>query len=63
MIKAIFFDLDDTLLWDEKSVEEAFRATCKRAEEKYGVDPKIEEAVRHAAKTLYASMIHTLLPK
>lgn len=56
MIKAIFFDLDDTLLWDQKSVKEAFVATCKVAEEKYGVDPdQLEDAVRDAARTLYAS--------
>ena len=36
MIKAIFFDLDDTLLWDQKSVKEAFAATCKVAEERMG---------------------------
>ncbi|PLS00992.1 HAD family hydrolase [Neobacillus cucumis] len=56
MIKAIFFDLDDTLLWDQKSVKEAFTATCKVAEERYGVDAeKLEEAVREAARTIYSS--------
>ncbi|NRD80103.1 HAD family hydrolase [Bacillus sp. BRMEA1] len=56
MIKAIFFDLDDTLLWDQKSIKEAFVATCKVAEEKYGLDPeKFEEAVREAARNLYSS--------
>lgn len=56
MIKAIFFDLDDTLLWDQKSIQEAFVATCKVAEEKYGIDHKqFEEAVREAARELYAS--------
>ena len=56
MIKAIFFDLDDTLLWDQKSVKEAFVATCKVAEEKYGVDHNIlEEAVRKEARELYSS--------
>ncbi|MBT2757168.1 HAD family hydrolase [Mesobacillus foraminis] len=56
MIKAIFFDLDDTLLWDQKSIQEAFVATCKAAEEKYGLDPvKFEEAVRDAARSLYSS--------
>ena len=33
MVKAIFFDLDDTLLWDKKSVETAFQETCRLAEE------------------------------
>lgn len=56
MIKAIFFDLDDTLLWDEKSVKEAFAATCKIAEERYGIDQhQLEEAVREAARNLYSS--------
>jgi len=56
MIKAVFFDMDDTLLWDEKSVNEAFMATCEVAMEKYNVDAKqLEEAVRHEAKELYSS--------
>ncbi|PLR98461.1 HAD family hydrolase [Bacillus sp. T33-2] len=56
MIKAVFFDLDDTLLWDQKSVKEAFVTTCKIAEERYGVDAgELEEAVREAARKLYAS--------
>jgi len=56
MIQAVLFDLDDTLLWDNKSVKEAFRATCKIAEEKYGVDPeKLEEAVREEARELYSN--------
>lgn len=56
MLKAIFFDLDDTLLWDQKSIAEAFRATCQYATEKYDVNPeKLEEAVRASAQELYAS--------
>ncbi|MBS4222063.1 HAD family hydrolase [Lederbergia citrea] len=56
MIKAIFFDLDDTLLWDQKSVKEAFVATCKVAEERYGIDyHELEEAVREAARNLYST--------
>lgn len=56
MIKAIFFDLDDTLLWDQKSIKEAFVATCKLAEERYGVDAnQLEESVRDAARNLYSS--------
>jgi putative hydrolase of the HAD superfamily len=56
MIKAIFFDLDDTLLWDQKSIKEAFVATCKAAEDRYDIDPdKFEEAVREAARNLYSS--------
>lgn len=56
MIKAIFFDLDDTLLWDQKSIKEAFVATCKVAEDRYGIDSnELEEAVREAARNLYSS--------
>lgn len=56
MIKAIFFDLDDTLLWDQQSVAKAFEATCRAAGKKFGVDVKqLEEAVRREARKLYAS--------
>jgi putative hydrolase of the HAD superfamily len=56
MIKAIIFDLDDTLLWDQKSIKEAFVATCKIAEDRYGINPgQLEEAVREAASELYSS--------
>ena len=56
MIKAIFFDLDDTLLWDQKSIKDAFIATCKIAEERYNLNPEqFEEAVRDAARELYSS--------
>ncbi|AQS45053.1 HAD family hydrolase [Bacillus velezensis] len=55
-MKAVFFDLDDTLLWDEKSVRTTFRETCLQAEKKYGLDPHtFEEAVRKAARELYMS--------
>lgn len=56
MIKALFFDLDDTLLWDQKSIKEAFVATCKIAGDRYGIDPgQLEEAVRDSARNLYSS--------
>ena len=56
MIKAILFDLDDTLLWDQKSVKEAFSATCLVAAEKYNIDPEeLENAVRNEARLLYSS--------
>ncbi|WP_227938095.1 HAD family hydrolase [Alkalihalobacillus deserti] len=56
MIKAIFFDLDDTLLWDQKSVEKAFAATCEVAAKKYDLDPvALEEAVRQEARELYST--------
>ncbi|MGE0911098.1 HAD family hydrolase [Bacillus atrophaeus] len=55
-MKAVFFDLDDTLLWDEKSVSTTFTETCLQAEKEYGLDPKeFEAAVREAARQLYMS--------
>ena len=55
-IKAVIFDLDDTLLWDERSVLESFEATCKRATEVTGIDHvALEEAVRSEARALYES--------
>lgn len=56
MIKGIFFDLDDTILWDKKSVQTAFSATCQHAAGKYEIDPaELEKAVREEAANLYAS--------
>ncbi len=56
MIKAILFDLDDTLLWDQKSVKEAFASTCLIAAEKYHIDAdQLEESVREEARKLYSS--------
>ncbi|WP_449598700.1 HAD family hydrolase [Niallia sp. Marseille-Q9988] len=53
-IKAILFDLDDTLLWDKKSVQDAFLKTCKLAEEKFNISAEhLEEAVRKEARALY----------
>ncbi len=54
--KAVLFDLDDTLLWDERSIEESFEATCQVAAEACGVDPsKLQGAVRKEARSLYES--------
>lgn len=51
---AVFFDLDDTLLWDERSVEESFRATCDTAAAQKGIDAAaLETAVRREARALY----------
>jgi putative hydrolase of the HAD superfamily len=56
MIKAVLFDLDDTLLWDKKSVREAFHRTCLEAQKRYDLDPdKLEEEVRGAAREVYSS--------
>lgn len=53
-ISAVLFDLDDTLLWDERSVEEAFRSASEAAGD--SVDPReLEAAVRREARNLYES--------
>lgn len=50
----MLFDLDDTLLWDDRSVKEAFQATCEYAHEVTGVDPQaLEESVRTEARAIY----------
>lgn len=55
-ISTIIFDLDDTLLWDKKSIKTAFEKTCEFAALKYDVEPaKLEEAVRQEARRLYES--------
>lgn len=53
MKKALIFDLDDTLLWDAKSVETALRFTC----EAVGSDHSntLYEAIREEAPKLYKS--------
>lgn len=56
LIKALIFDLDDTLLWDKKSVATAFKETCTYAATKYELDvDALEEAVRNEARKLYSS--------
>lgn len=54
-IKTVIFDLDDTLLWDKKSIADAFAKTCVYAAEKYAqIEPATLEAyVREAARALY----------
>jgi putative hydrolase of the HAD superfamily len=55
MVKAIFFDLDDTLLWDKRSVEAAFEETCKLAAKHSEADwVDLEKAVRLEAADIYA---------
>ncbi|SFP44439.1 HAD family hydrolase [Salibacterium halotolerans] len=55
MVNTLLFDLDDTLLWDKKSVKEALRAVCMEAAEVTGIDSEtFEETVRETAKELYA---------
>ena len=59
-IKAIIFDLDDTLVVEVASANAAFNLACKLAFEKYGIDPdKFHQTIRKTARTLwYASPSH-----
>ncbi|WP_239614368.1 HAD family hydrolase [Cohnella mopanensis] len=53
-VKAVLFDLDDTLLWDDRSVSEAFKDTCKLAAEATGLhEEELEASVRREARALY----------
>lgn len=54
-IKTVIFDLDDTLLWDKKSIADAFAKTCAQAAQKYPqIDvTTLEDYVRNAARELY----------
>lgn len=55
-LKAVLFDLDDTLLWDDRSVQEAFEATCAEASKHAAVNPEeLEASVRKEARSLYES--------
>lgn len=54
-VKAVIFDLDDTLLWDERSIRESFAAVAEEAARRTGIDAQaFEEAVRGRARELYA---------
>ncbi|WP_376768389.1 HAD family hydrolase [Paenibacillus planticolens] len=56
-IKAVIFDLDNTLLWDERSIGEAFKATCQGAAEAVQVDPSaLECEVRESSERLFKEM-------
>lgn len=55
-IEAVVFDLDDTLLWDDRSVKETFEAVCQYAATKVEVNAEhLEEQVRSAAWAIYAT--------
>lgn len=51
MKKALIFDLDDTLLWDAKSVETALRLTCEGVGPNHSQD--LYQAIREEAPKLY----------
>ncbi|GLC89889.1 HAD family hydrolase [Lysinibacillus piscis] len=55
-IKTVIFDLDDTLLWDKKSIQVAFEKTCTYAATIHPVSAEaLEDAVRKEARALYES--------
>jgi putative hydrolase of the HAD superfamily len=55
-IRAIIFDLDDTLVVDEAAAQNALRATCVTATQWYGIDPdSLYSAVRARARALWRS--------
>jgi putative hydrolase of the HAD superfamily len=55
-LKAVFFDLDDTLLWDDRSVDESFEATAHYASSRVNINPaELVEAVKESARALYAT--------
>jgi len=52
-IKAVLFDLDDTLVVEQASAESALLATCAAAHKKHGISPEeLSETVQHRARKL-----------
>ncbi|PPA70615.1 HAD family hydrolase [Jeotgalibacillus proteolyticus] len=57
MPEAIFFDLDDTLLWDKKSIELALTLTAEEAQRTYQVDAdQLVKDVRRIAPEIYSTL-------
>ena len=53
-IAAVLFDLDETLVEEESSVDAAFLAACAIARERHGIDPRaLHRAVRERARQLW----------
>jgi putative hydrolase of the HAD superfamily len=53
-IKAVLFDLDDTLVEEVASAEAAFLATCEIAFQEYGIEPQaLHRAVRRESRELW----------
>jgi putative hydrolase of the HAD superfamily len=54
MLKAILFDLDDTLVVEEASAQASFLAACALAQNRYGIDPdELSANVRKRARELW----------
>ena len=64
-IKAIIFDLDDTLIVEVASANTAFNQACKLAFDKYNLDPdKFHQTIRKTARKLWhASPTHPYCKK
>jgi putative hydrolase of the HAD superfamily len=56
-IKAVVFDLDETLVHEKASVDAAFLATCALAQETHGIDPAAlhETVITRAREIWYAA--------
>ena len=54
MIKAIIFDLDDTLVVEKASADAAILETCELVKTKYQIDPKLLfKTVKETCRTLW----------
>jgi putative hydrolase of the HAD superfamily len=53
-IRAVLFDLDNTLIFEDRSTFAAIRAACAVAEQRSGIDPEaLASAVAQIADTLW----------
>ena len=53
-LKALIFDLDDTLVVEEASAAAAFLETCRLAETRYGIDPEsLHQTVRRTCREIW----------
>lgn len=60
MIETLIFDLDETLLYEEKSVDTTFSATCRLVRDRYGIEKEaVYPAARETAEALWrAGPVH-----
>ena len=53
-VRALVFDLDDTLVVEEASAEAAFLQTCELAKSRYGLDPAaLHATLRETARSIW----------
>ena len=54
MITTLIFDLDETLLYEEASVEATFETTCAHVQRRYGIDPEVMKGtIRSTSRALW----------